>query len=477
MENQLTPNDDEINLVDYWKVLVKRRRLVLIVLLAIVIPVALYTFLATPIYRATAQILIEKAKPNILSTQELMIIDPSGTDFYQTQYQILESRSLARQVIKVLNLSQHTDFKGLMAKPEKAVNKNISQSSETPSLSDAKLVDAFLKKIKIDPIRNSRLVNINFESTDPKLASQVVNALTQAYIDWSLGLRIRTQQTASKFLDEQVKESKRNLQASEQALQQYREKFGVTALSGNPSNKNVLGSQDISRQKLAQVNTQLVEAVNKRIEAEVSYKKARDLLQHPEQMDSIPEVLSNPVIIAIKNQEVQLLKERSEKMEKFGPKHPTMVGLNQEMENLNKKKFQEIKGIVEGLKSRYEVALTQEKALKEALGQSQNETINRDKVAIQYQVLQQDVESNRGMYELLMKRLKESSIDEENRAVNIYVIDPAEEPQVRFKPRIKLNLSVAILMGLIIGVILAFIVESVKNTNRSIPYRDEKNLT
>ena len=116
MENQLTPNNDEINLVDYWKVLVKRRRLVLIVFLAIVIPVALYTFLATPIYRATAQILIEKAKPNILSTQELMIIDPSGTDFYQTQYQILESRSLARQVIKDLNLSQHTDFKGLIGK-------------------------------------------------------------------------------------------------------------------------------------------------------------------------------------------------------------------------------------------------------------------------------------------------------------------------------------------------------------------------
>jgi uncharacterized protein involved in exopolysaccharide biosynthesis len=459
MGDQLPPERNETNLADYWKVLLKRRLLISIVFLAIVIPVAIYTLLATPLYLATAQILIEKAKPNILSSQELMIIDPSGTDFYQTQYQILESRSLARQVINDMNLGTYDDFKGLVKKRTDDVKKDTGQLAVNLSPGDASLVGAFLNKLKIDPVRNSRLVNINFESTDPKLAARIVNNLTQAYIDWNLGLRIRTQQTASKFLDDQVKESKQNLQASEQALQRYREKFGVTTSSASQSNKDIPGPQDISRQKLAQVNTQLVEAVNKRIEAEVSFKKARDLLQHPEQMDSIPEVLSNPVIIAIKNQEVQLLKERSEKMEKFGPKHPAMVGLNQEMENLKKKKLQEIKGIVEGLKSRYEIAQTREKALKEAFGQSQTETINRDKVAIQYQLLQQEVESNRGIFELLLKRLKESNIDEENRAVNIYVVDPAEEPQMPFKPRIVLNLLLSSLLGLFLGIGTAFFLE------------------
>jgi capsular exopolysaccharide synthesis family protein len=465
MEEQVFPEEKEIQLMDYWRVLMKRRWIALGVFLVCVTTVALYSLTMTPIYRATAQILIEKANSNVLSTQDLMAIDTSGTDFYQTQYKILESRTLAREVISRLDLTRFPEFKPYPDSRQSGASPSQLSLPVKNTVNDSALVTKFLKKLKIEPIRNSRMVKVNFESENPQLAAQAANTLARAYIDWSLGLRLQTQQNAAVFLDEQVKETKRKLEASEQGLQQYREKFGVAALTGSSGTKdNPQATHDISRQKMAQVNAQLGEVTNKRIEAEINYRQAKELLQNPEKAESIPEAVNNPVIIAIKNQEVQLMRERTEKSEKFGPKHPTMEALTQELEGLRKKKLQDIRNIVDSMKSKYEIALSQERSLQAALGRSQVETINRDKVAIQYQVLQQEVDSSRGLYDMLLKRLKETNVNEENRTMNIHVVDPAETPKNPAKPRLMLNLLLSCLVGLMLGVGLSFFMEYIDNT-------------
>lgn len=483
----------ETNLRDYWRVLVKHRWIVITSLLVVVTTVAIYSLTMIPVYRATTQILIEKNNPNVLSVQELVVMDPSGTDFYQTQYKILESRSIAQEVIKRLGLAQHPEFKPKEKKQEnfisgfikllnldkllgfkdpekKQENQQEKQpySEESSSLAaapidDSAIVNPFLNKLKIEPIRNSRLVKINFESSSPNLAAQVSNTLAQAYIDWNLGLRLKTQQNVSNFLDEQVKEARRKLDATEQALQQYREKYGVAALSAK-GGKGLEGEHDISRLKLMQVNTQFVESTKLRIEAEILYKNALETLKTPKKAESLPEVIINPAILAIKDQEVRLLRERAEKSEKFGPKHPTMVSLNQEIENLEKKKLEEVRNIVDAMKTRYEVALSQERSLQKALMQSQDETISRDRIAIQYQVLQQEAESNRVLYDMLLKRHKETNVTEENRTINIHVVDQAVVPKAPVKPQVKMNILLAIVVGLFLGIGLAFFMEYIDNT-------------
>jgi succinoglycan biosynthesis transport protein ExoP len=454
---------EETNLRDYWRVLVKRRWIVIISLLVVVTTVAIHSLTMIPIYRATAQILIEKTNPNILSIQELMVMDPSGTDFYQTQYKILESRSLAEEVIKRLDLAQHPEFKGREKHQENGTSGEPSSIPVSTPADDSAIVKSFLSKLKIEPIRNSRLVNINFESPNPYLAAQVANTLAQAYIDWNLDLRLKTQQNFSNFLDEQVEEARRKLDASEQALQQYREKYGVAAISAK-GGSGPEGEQDISRLKLMQINTQLVEAVKNRIEAEIRYKNALEILKVPGKAESLPEVMNNPAILALKDQEVILLRERAEKSEKFGPKHPVMFSLNQEIENIEKKKLQEIRNIVDAMKTKYEVALNQEHSLQQALTRSQDETIRRDKIAIQYQVLQQETESNRVLYDMLLKRFKETNVSEENRAINIHVVDQAVAPRAPFKPRVKQNISLAVVVGLFLGIGLVFFIEYIDNT-------------
>lgn len=490
-----TDQTNQIDLRDYWRIIVKHRKLIVTFFLVVVTTVAIHTFTMIPVYRSTAQILIERTNPNVLRAEEMFVIDPTGQDFYQTQYKILESRALAREVVKRLNLTEHPEFKGIEeepgffsyikglkstimgkikglfkfmkpSRPEFNEEEYFGTTKSIPGMEshdDSWLVGAFLGRLNIGPIRNSRLVNISFESTYPKLSARGANALVKAYTDWNLGLRLKGQQEASLFLDKQVKEVKRKLEASEIALQQYREKYGV-AIIASQTGKNRAYGQDLSRQKLIQVSTQLLDVTNKRIEAKIKYKKALELLKNPAKADSIPEVVSSPVIISIKENEIGLLREKAEKSEKFGQKHPIMVALNREIENLRKQKFQEIKNIVSSMKTNYEVALSQERSLQRSLGLSQDETISRDKIAIQYQVLQQEVDSNRQLYDMLLKRLKETNVFEENRTINIHVIDYAETPKSPVKPKLKRNLFLAVIVGLFMGVGMAFFIEYLDNT-------------
>ncbi|MDA8125841.1 MAG: polysaccharide biosynthesis tyrosine autokinase [Deltaproteobacteria bacterium] len=480
LANQKAPMMEELHLLDYWRTIVKRRLLILTCLLTVLTAAVIYLFTAVPVYRGTTQILIERANPNILSAQEMFAIDPSGQDFYQTQYKVLESRAIARDVIGRLRLESNPEYKaaeggfslrgllsGLLAKKPPAEGDSLpgdALSAMKPE-ADTGLVSAFQSRLKISPVRNSRIVEINFESIDPRLAALGANTVAQAYIDWNLGLRIKSSQSASVFLDEQVKQAKQKMEASEQAIQQYREKYGVSIMT----NKTDSGqqSQDISRQRLSQVSTQLMESTNRRMEAEIKYNKALDLVKNPESADSIPEVAMNPIIISMKDKEVQMIRERTVKAGKYGPKHPEMVALNQELDNLRALKKKEIQNIVDSLKANYDVALKQERALTQALRASEGETISRDKIAIQFQVLQQEAESNRQLYDLLLKRLKESSVTEENRTVNIYIVDRAEVPTTAVRPKKAMGLLIALVLGLGLGLGLAFFVEYLDDTLKS----------
>jgi len=487
---------EEVHLLDYWRTIVKRRLLIITCLLTVLTAAVIYLFTAVPVYRGTAQILIERANPGILSAQEIFAIDPSGQDFYQTQYKVLESRAIARDVIGRLRLESNPEYRpsekggfslrdslkwvaeslndlisglipGLETK-KPPVEEDLLPGDALTAMrpeSDTGLVSAFQSRLAIKPVRNSRMVEISFESIDPRLAAHGANTVAQAYIDWNLGLRIKSSQSASIFLDEQVKQAKLKMEASEQAIQQYREKHGVSIMAGKTDSGQQ--SQDISRQRLSQVSTQLINATNSRIEAEIKYNKALELIKNPESADSIPEVAMNPIIISMKDKEVQLIRERTVKGGKYGPKHPEMVALNQELDNLRALKKREIQNIVDSLKANHDIALKQERALNQALRASEGETISRDKIAIQFQVLQQEAESNRQLYDLLLKRLKESSVTEENRTVNIYVIDRAEMPTSAVRPKKSQGILIALVLGLGLGFGLAFFAEYLDDTVKS----------
>jgi exopolysaccharide transport family protein len=470
------PLEEEIHLRDYLRVILKHRWTVITVFAVIVITVTIHSFTATPIYEASTRLVIEKENPKVVSIQEVMAVDASGTDYYQTQYKIIESRAVARDVLRRFSPA---DREKLFPKPEDGVISNFKQTIQGWIASIRSLlkttegegagqitgegseenerVSGLIRRIKVNPIRNSRLVDVNFEAEDPVLAAKVVNTIAAAYIDQNLETKLAAVQNAVKWLHSRIEEERKKVEEAQQALLRYKEEHGIITDFTSDVEK-------ITAQKLAEMNTQVVEAESKRVEAETRYKQAAALAGSPDMLGSIPEVLDNELIQNIKSMEVELYKRMSELSKKYGQKHPRMLAIESEIKTLQERKTQEVNRVVSSLRNEYRVALAREESLKAALAQQKKESLDLNQKAIQYSVLQREAESARHMYDLLIKRFKETALTEDMKTGNIRVIDRAEVPKDPVKPRRQRNILLAIIVGLLTGTGLAFFFEYLDNT-------------
>ena len=471
--------EEQIDLRDYLRVLVKRRWTIISIFALVVLLVAVYTFTAVPIYQASARIVIEKENPNLVSIQEVMAVDATGSDYYQTQYKIIESRAVAREVIRRLDLQNSPEF---FPEPKDDVVSNIkawvqetlaawkdwiesllktapdpSASDEEALAADFKLVDAFIARLSVEPIRNSRLVDISIEAMDPKMAAKMANELVRAYIDQNLEAKLVAAKDAVQWLGDRIQEERRKVETAEGALLTYKEKHQIITDFSSDAEK-------ITAQKLAQLNSQVVDAESARVEAETRYKQAMALDDTPDMLDSIPEVLRNELVQEIKKMEVNLYNRMSELSKKYGKRHPQMLAIESELEDLQKRKVQEVKRVVNSLRNQFRLAVAKEESLKKALEKQKNESLEMNKKAVQYGVLQRQAESARQMYEMLIKRFKETSLTEEMKTGNIRIVDRAETPVKPVKPKKRLNLLLALVVGLTLGIGLAFFLEYLDNT-------------
>jgi len=470
MEN----GQNNINIHDYLRVMLKHQWTILTIFAVIVVSVTIFSFTATPIYRATTRIIIEKENPKLVSFQEVMSVESPGQDYYQTQYKIIESKAVANEVIKRLKLDQNEDFvpkPGLFSDIWETITSPVTyiksllktEKTEATVLEEglvepySPLVDSFVGRVKVSPIRNSRLVDVSFESKDPVLATKIANTTTRAYIDLSLQTKLKATSDAVNWLNQQVEQEKKKVEQAEQALLQYKQQQGiVTDFSSNV--------ETITAQKLAELNKQVVDATSRRVEAETRYRQAKNMEHSPDSMASIPEVLQNSLIQEIKKQEVDIYKRLSELSKRYGANHPQIIALNNEMKTLNARKASEVQRIVNALQNEYRVALAREQSLKNALGEQKGETLSLNKKAIDYNVLKREAETSREMFDILIKRFKETSLTEDIRTGNIRVVDPAQIPKSPVKPKKAQNILLAIVVGLSLGAGLAFFLEYIDST-------------
>ncbi|KPK35583.1 MAG: hypothetical protein AMK70_05015 [Nitrospira bacterium SG8_35_1] len=485
-DTQEIQEEPQIDVRHYLRVVHKRRWTIIATFVIVLLTVAINVFTEEPLYQANARMIIEKSNPNIVSIQEVMAIDTWDPDYKETQYKIIESRSVARRVIKKLNLAESEEFnpapktgvivslkssirgmlsslkkavKGLIKTEPKVAQKPGLMSDEEERLPDSGLVSAFIGRISVSPVRDSRLVDIGFTARDPEVAVRTVNALAQAYIDHNMELRLGTIQDAMAWMNERIEEERRKVEASERKLQEYREQEGiVTEFSGEV--------ETVTAQKLAQLNSQVVQAESSRVEAETRYKQALQLKDNPLILDSIPEVLSNSLIQSIKKSEVELYNRISELSGKYGKEHPKMKAANSELGSLQKRKTSEINRIIDSLRNEFEVAQAREASLKAALERQKQESLELNKKAIEYSVLKREAEGARELYDLLIRRFKETSVTEEIDAGNIRIIDRAEYAY-QVSPNTRRDMRLAAVIGLMLGLGLAFFIEYLDNTIKS----------
>jgi succinoglycan biosynthesis transport protein ExoP len=458
---------DEIHLLDYLRVLHKRRWTALTAFLVVVGLVTVYTFTATPVYSAAVQILIENENPNVVKFEEVYEQNKTSNDYYQTQYRILQSRLLARRTIEAEKLWDHATLAtepsaiaGWLDAGADSVRGIVGsqapdeESRATESGQQSRIIDKFLDGLSVSPVRNSRLVGVSYRSPDPNLSARVANALARQYIEQNLEFKFLATKEATDFLNERTAEQRKAVEQSEQALQKYREKTGAVALEDR---------QNIVVQRLSDLNTAVTRARTERIEKESIYNQIRAIQNDKSALETSPAILNNSFIQQLKAQLNELQRQRAQLAEKLGARHPEMVKAQSAIETTEFRINAEVQKVVQALRNDYQATLANEKALQASLDQQRAEAQELNRASIQYGTLQRDAQSNQTMFAGLLERSRETGISGELKTSNIRVVDQAEVPRRPTSPNKPLNLGLALFGGAFLGIGLAFFFESLDN--------------
>lgn len=452
-------DDDTIDLRELWNVIVKRKGTVLTFFLITVVAVLTATFLMTKIYRASTTLQIEQQEAKVVNIEEVSPTETAGNskDFYQTQYELLKSRTLAQRVIEQLNLTEHPLYKKDEKEKETWSKLFGGQDEQAPTKAagegeaEAKLVDTFLDQLTIEPLRNSRLVKVHFASPDAKLAAQVANTISTVFINLSLERRMDASSYAKTFLQERLQQIKVKLEDSEKALNEFTRKEGIV----RPEEKQPRPDS----QALQEFTTALAKAQGERIQAESLYRQVQS-----GNSSALPAVLESKVIQEYKARKAKLEGDYQEGLKIYKPAYPKMQQMEAQIAELQAKIDEEINAIRGALKAKYEAALAQEGLFAGKLQESKSTVLDVQDRSFQYNLLQREVDTNRQLYEGLLQRYKEIGVAGGIGVNNITVVDKAEVPLFPFKPKVLLNALIAAFLGLFGGIGLAFLFEHLDDT-------------
>ena len=223
----------ELHLKDYLYVIKKRRSVIVFIMMTALILCLFFTVFEKVLYKATATILIEKENPNVVNFKEVMALDAAETEYYQTQYQLLRSRSLIEKLIEDQHLNEDPYFSSLREGRFRKILKNQAFLAPYFSLYLAPPTDEDLfntAMLRIDPLRNSRLVEVSVLHPDPKKAGELANRLVELFIQRNVEDRFSISMQATELISKQLVDLKGRLAKAERNLQDYKEKNGLTSI-------------------------------------------------------------------------------------------------------------------------------------------------------------------------------------------------------------------------------------------------------
>lgn len=436
----------EIHLRDYLKIIYKRKYTVYTFFIVVFVVVLIGTLSSKPIYKASTKVLIEKVEPYNLSMMYPYYM-PYDPEFYETQYQLIKSKSVAEKVVKMLSLENTFEryFKD---------SGNPIAGDEEKSKAEI-LADIITSGIVVTPIKNSKIVNISFMSTNPEFAQIVANTVAKAYIEEILDMKMSASKYSLEWMTKKAEEEKAKLEKSEKALQEYMKSHDIVTLQDKVA---------IIPEKLSEFNAQLIKAETKRKELEAIYNKILNVSSNLKEAETIPVIASDPTIQSLRTRILEAERNIEELSKKYGKKHPIMIRAEEELKILQQKREEEIRRVIKSIKNEYEIARANEASLRRMLGDTKSEALDLNEKFIKYSVLTREVETNRQLYDALIKRIKEQSVTEEIQTVNVWVIEQAEKPQSPVKPRKTLNIILGLIVGLFGGIGMAFFIEYLDNT-------------
>jgi polysaccharide biosynthesis transport protein len=465
--------EQTVNLRDLLRIFLKRKWTILIIFSVFALFSVVRTYLAPPVYRASTTIQIEKFLPRVFDYKEVQPMEASdeNADFYQTNYELLKSRTLAERAVEDIGLRKNPPPDSVSLRP--ANGAALAEARDTGSIvadlynrirngppavdldpatrDDNELVGAFQSSLSVEPIRRSRLVRLHFDSTDPFFAAKAVNTLAQSFININLERRFEASAYAKTFLEEKLAQTKAKLEDSERELVQYSRDLEVMS----PDEK-----QNVFSQNLQEFNNAVAKAEQERIRAEVVMKQAQD------DPDSLPVIRENHALQVLREKKAKLESEYQENLAVYKPAFPKMQQLQGQIAEVDKQIKAEIGDARKGAGATFRAARAQEQMLRERLGGAKQQLLDLQGRSIRFSILKREVDTNRQLYDGLLQRLKEIGVAGGVGVNNISVVDKAQVPAYPYKPDLGRNVTMGVAIGLIIGLLVAWLLEHLDDTIR-----------
>ena len=436
----------EPHLYDYLLILRKHQWLILSFLLAVVTIVTIATFRMQAVYVATARIEIDRENGNILPFQGMESYDymMDLENYIETQSKILTSETLALQTIR---------SSGLGARPEYASPNGPSEALAIGSLENQKRpseLGAFLGSLGVKRVPNSRLMDVTFESTDPQFAARIVNEHIKNFQDQNIKSRYDETTRATAWLHDELDELKLRVQESEDKRIAYERKNQIWTLDDK---------QNITTQRLSDINKSLTDAQQERMKKEALYQfaKAGDIAD-------VPQLRENPILQSLMQKRQAASGDYLDAVNQYGPNFPKVQRLQAQLKDLDQLIQKEQVNTLNRIENDYRETRQRETLLTQALDQQKVEANEMAERMVEYNILKREAEANKTLYDGLMTKLKEVGISAALQSSNIRVVDPAMIPAYPSRPAKARNIALAFLVGLVGGIGLALMREYLDNT-------------
>lgn len=444
----------------------KRKGSILLLGMVIALLVGVIVYSMTPIYRATATLLIDPNKPKIVSIEDIYGGALQQHDYFVTQLEILKSRDLALKAIGSLRLWDVPEFDPRIKerKPWDALLETlgVGVKEEAREWSQDALAQEvygkFRSRMLIAPVRSSQLVQISFDSASPELAAKVANAFANTYIDSDLAARLEMNRKASQWLQDQVGALKEKLVQSERALQAYRESKGIVDTK----------AQSGAEIQFGDTTARLLDARMRRAEAETVYRQIKDA-KTLEELSTIPSVLRDAAVAKAKSDLADADRRFSEVSQRYGFEHPDYISAKAKVDSARSILKRQVDIAVASLTREFDAARSIEGALSATLAAAKSSVQNINRNEFQLGVLEREVDSNRQFYETFMNRLKETSISSDLQTANARIAESAFVSGSPIKPNKSQIIAVAFVLGMMLGMLIAVLLDmldqSIKSTD------------
>ena len=488
------PNaENEVHLLDYWRAIRKRLWLVIGVVALITMLAVVYVARKPDLYEAQSRVQVDLEDSGNLVNSTRPLYGPTDDPIYfNTQLQILVSPGLMRRVVRTLDLEHNPDFfkgaqsqstwqtllrmVGLRGKPQETpkppdqlpLTTSVAQATAREDLNEAKrlapYVNTILAGLKVEPVKETRgyyketrLIDIKFIHTDPGVAEKVVNAIAEVYVFSNLEKRTEANSTTGDFLQKRIAELQQQIRTSEERLVNYAKNNQIISLDPN---------QNTVVERLAGLNQQLLQAENERKTAEAAYNAAK----LPEAANALVDdggkqnAELEAKLIELRQKRALLLVDATEEAPEVKEVDQQITELDKQLKDQRSRKSATL---LTNLNTRYQQALEREQSLRKAFEQQRAQTLSQNEAAINYRIIQQEIETNKSLLNGLLQGAKENDVVLAGKPNNISIVDYALTPDTPVGPNRTRTVIAAFFLSIGLGLGLALFFEYLDDTVHS----------